>query len=144
MSENPTPPGGDAEGHPEDPPAKRLRLRHREEQLARHYANAFRTFTSAEELVVDFGFNLVRMDAAAAEASGADGSVEIDWNQRTVLSFRTAKTLAMDLARIIREHERAHGEIPVQASVQAPVQAPPPAPGPGRNGNSGGDAGGDA
>ena len=109
-----------------DPPAKRLRLEHREEGLARAYANAFRTFTSAEELVVDFGFNLVRMDAAAAEASGADGAVQIDWNQRAVLSYRTAKTLAMDLARIIREHERVHGEIP--------VQAPPAPPAPGKEG----------
>ena len=92
------------------PDARRLRLEHREGELARHHANAFRTFMASEELVIDFGFNLVRMDTAP---EGADGTVTIDWTQRTVLSHRTAKLLAMDLARLIREHERAHGEIPV-------------------------------
>ena len=109
----------DAPGPAPAPERKTLRLEHREADLARAYANAFRSFTSGEELVLDFGFNLVRTDPAAAEASGADGSVSIDWTHRSVMSYRTAKSLAIDLARVVREHERAQGEIRLPGSGAA-------------------------
>ena len=99
---------------PADPPeTRRLRLEQDEQGLARSYANAFRSFTSGEEVVVDFGFNLVRLDGPNAGENGVDGTVQLEWNQRTVLSYRTAKSLAIDLGRIIREFERSNGEIPV-------------------------------
>lgn len=99
---------------------RRLRLEHREEQLARSYANAFRTYTSPEEVVVDLGFNLLQMNAAsvADPDTDSDGTVTLDWMHRSVMSYRTAKSLAMDLARVIREYERVNGVIPVQGAAR--------------------------
>ncbi len=114
MSEDPTETPNGSAAPAEQPSTRRLRLEQDEQALARSYANAFRSFTSGEEVVVDFGFNLVRLDGQQRAEDGADGTVQLEWNQRTVLSYRTAKRLAIDLGRIIRDFERSNGEIPVQ------------------------------
>ena len=42
-----------------------------------------------------------------------------------MLSYRTAKSLAVDLAGIIRQHEQVHGEIPLPASGPEAAPASP-------------------
>ncbi|BAM03667.1 hypothetical protein [Phycisphaera mikurensis] len=96
----------------EEPAGQRLRLVQREDGIGRAYVNAFRTHASGEELVVDMGFNLVKLDPNGPDAAeGVAGAVELEWLQRSVMSYRTAKMLTLELTRILRDHERRHGEI---------------------------------
>ncbi len=74
------------------------------------YSNAFRTTTTAEEVTVDLGLNSVEATAS--------GGAEILFRSecRMVLSYYSAKRLAMGLGRIVRSYEESFGEIELDSS----------------------------
>ncbi len=106
------------------PNAQQFGLRVNDADMQTHYANAFRVHTTADEVMVDLGFNMVTVNRAPnPDAKGPAGTVQLDWSQRSVLNYRTAKGLAIELGRIIRAYEDRFGEIKPPAST-APADAP--------------------
>ena len=71
------------------------------------YANAFRTNGTAEEVMLDFGLNLM------SPATQPEGQPEIVFqvNERVILNYFSAKRLAITLSQLIRRHEEQFGEM---------------------------------
>jgi hypothetical protein len=81
-----------------------------ERELRTFYANAYRIHTSAEEVVIDLGFNMPNPNPNAQ--GGA--SLLFKVTDRAILSYTNAKRLAMSLTQLIKRYEQQFGEIPTQ------------------------------
>ena len=86
---------------------QQVQLRVDESGMATTYANAFRTNGTAEEVILDFGLNLVGPPAQP------DTSPQILFkvNQRVVMNYYSAKRLAITLSQLIRRHEEQFGDL---------------------------------
>ncbi len=101
------------EEHPIDQQARQqtgqqqVRIRMDERNMRSSYANAFRTNATAEEVMIDFGLNVVN------PATQQQGQPEIIFqvNERIILNYHSAKRLAITLSRVIRQHEDQFGEL---------------------------------
>src|SRR5437667_12697313 len=81
-----------------------------ERELKSMYSNAYRIHTSAEEVIVDLGFNMPNPNPNAP--GGA--SLLFKVTDRAVLSYTNAKRLAMSLTQLTKRYEQQFGEIPTQ------------------------------
>lgn len=88
---------------------QQVRLRIDEREMDTTYANAFRTNGTAEEVMLDFGLNL--MGASAGADGQSQPEILFRVNQRVVLNFFTAKRLAITLGQLVRRHEEQFGEV---------------------------------
>ena len=86
---------------------RQIRLRMDERNMRTSYANAFRTNGTAEEVMLDFGLNLIN------PATQQDEQPEIVFqvNERIILNYYSAKRLAITLSQLIRRHEVQFGEL---------------------------------
>jgi len=86
---------------------REIRLRIDERNMGTSYANAFRTKGTAEEVMLDFGLNLLGPPATP------QGQPEIIFqaNQRIIMNYYSAKRLAITLSQLIRRHEERFGEL---------------------------------
>jgi len=86
---------------------RQIRLRVDEREMTSTYANAFRTNGTAEEVMLDFGVNLLN------QASQQQGQPEIIFkvNDRVIMNYYSAKRLAITLSQLIRRHEDEFGEL---------------------------------
>ena len=86
---------------------RQVRLRINDRDMTTCYANAFRTNGTAEEVLLDFGLNLVNPPAKQ------DDQPEIIFqvNDRVILNYYSAKRLAITLSQLIRRHEDQFGEL---------------------------------
>lgn len=82
-------------------------LRVDERNLKTSYANAFRTNGTAEEVMLDFGLNLL----AAPSKEGGQSDIIFQVNERVILNYFQAKRLALALGQIITRHEAQFGEL---------------------------------
>ena len=98
-----------------------VRLRMDERNMTTGYANAFRTNGTAEEVMLDFGINLV---APGAEANKPEIVFQV--NNRIILNYYSAKRLAITLSQLIRRHEDQFGELELDMNKR---QKNPPAKG---------------
>src|SRR3954470_8642808 len=73
------------------------------------YANAYRIHTAEQEAVIDFGFNMPNPNAQA----GQRRQVLLKVTDRVVISYVTAKRLALSLQQLVKRFEQQFGEIPV-------------------------------
>ena len=91
---------------------QQVRLRIDERDMATSYANAFRTNGTAEEVILDFGLNLVGPPAQQ------QGQPEIIFkvNDRVIMNYYSAKRLAITLSQLIRRHEDQFGELEMDVS----------------------------
>ncbi|MFO8014173.1 MAG: DUF3467 domain-containing protein [Phycisphaerae bacterium] len=98
---------------------QQVRLRLDERNLHTSYANAFRSDATADEVMLYFGLNLVNPVAAQ------QGNPEIIFqaNERIIMTYQTAKRLALTLGQVIRRHEDQFGEI--ELDVNKRRQNPP-------------------
>lgn len=88
---------------------QQIRLNIDERNLKTDYANAFRTNGTAEEVMLDFGLNLV---APPVQQDGQQvPQIVFQVNERIVLSYFSAKRLAITLSQLVRRHEEQFGEI---------------------------------
>ena len=95
---------------------KTMLVRVDERNMNTDYANAFRTNTTLEEVIMDFGFNMVTPapEAAQAQAKGkVDGQIIFQINNRVIVNYFTAKRLAISLGQVVRMFEEKFGEIKV-------------------------------
>lgn len=91
---------------------RQIRVGMDERNLKTSYANAFRTNGTAEEVMLDFGLNLVN---PAREQEGQP-DVMFQVNERIILNYYSAKRLAVTLSQLIRRHEEQFGELELDVS----------------------------
>jgi hypothetical protein len=80
-----------------------------EREMKTLYANAYRIHTAEQEAVIDFGFNMPNPNAQA----GQQQQVLLKVTDRVVISYVTAKRLALSLQQLVKRFEQQFGEIPV-------------------------------
>ena len=88
---------------------QQVRLRIDERNMRSGYANAFRTNGTAEEVMLDFGMNVV--NPASGQKPKEQPEVIFQINERVILNYYTAKRLAITLSQLIRRHEDQFGEL---------------------------------
>ena len=81
-----------------------------ERDLKSMYSNAYRIHTSAEEVVVDLGFNMPNPNPNPQQGQQLLFKV----TDRVIMSYGSAKRLAMSLTQLVKRFEQQFGEIPVQ------------------------------
>lgn len=100
--------------------AQQVRLRIDDRDMTTIYANAFRTNTTAEEIILDFGMNVVvpsqRAPGSEAHAAEPAGDILFKLNNRVVMNYYTAKRLALLLGQLVRRHEEQFGELKLNAA----------------------------
>ena len=84
-----------------------VRLRIEERDMRTDYANAFRTNGTAEEVMLDFGLNIV----APAASQQEQAEIVFKVNERIVMNYLSAKRLAITLSQVIRRYEQQFGEL---------------------------------
>ncbi len=86
---------------------KQVRLRLDEREMTSTYANAFRTNGTAEEVMLDFGVNLL----SPASQQQEQPEIVFKVNNRVIMNYYSAKRLAITLSQLIRRHEEEFGEL---------------------------------
>ena len=86
---------------------RQIRLAVDERSMKTGYANAFRTNGTAEEVMLDFGLNLVN----PAGRQEGQPQVMFQVNERVIMNYYSAKRLAVTLSQLIRRHEEQFGEL---------------------------------
>ena len=81
-------------------------------ELRTTYTNGYFINQTAEEVVVDFGFNMPRPN------QGGQPQVLFKLTDRIVLSYPNAKRLAGSLLQLIKRYEQQFGEIPTQPGAR--------------------------
>jgi len=80
-----------------------------ERDLRTTFANAYRIHTTAEEVVLDLGFNMPNPNPA-----GGGQSLLFKVNERVVMSYANTKRLAMSLGQLVKRYEQQFGELQIQ------------------------------
>jgi len=110
-SKNPTPAipigAGKPDAAPAAPAGQEVVLRLDERNLRSSYANAFRTNATAEEVIIDFGLNLL----TPPPRPGGQPEIMLQVGERIIMNYFQAKRLALTLGQIVRRHEEQFGEI---------------------------------
>jgi len=88
---------------------QQVRLRVDEREMSSSYANAFRTNGTAEEVMLDFGVNL--LNQATQQQQQAQPEIIFKVNDRVIMNYYSAKRLAITLSQLIRRHEEQFGEL---------------------------------
>ena len=102
---------------------QQVRLRMDERNMTTSYANAFRTNGTAEEVMLDFGLNLMS-PASAQQEQQQQQQPEIIFqiNERVIMNYYSAKRLAITLSQLIRRHEDQFGELEMDMSKRQKTQ----------------------
>ena len=79
-----------------------------ERDLRTTFANAYRIHTTAEEVVLDLGFNMPNPNPA-----GGGQSLLFKVNERVVMSYANTKRLAMSLGQLVKRYEQQFGELQI-------------------------------
>jgi len=80
-----------------------------ETKMTVSYVNAYRIHTSAEEVIIDVGFNMPNPNAAEAKS----GDLLFYVSNRLILSYTNAKRLQLSLQKLIDRYEQQFGELPL-------------------------------
>jgi len=86
---------------------QQVTLRMDDQKMTTSYANAFRTNGSAEEVLLDFGINVM----SPPPAQGQSPEINFQVTNRIVMNYFSAKRLAITLSQLIRRHEEQFGEL---------------------------------
>ncbi len=96
-------------------PAGRVRLKTTSDGMTKSYTNAFRTRVTAEEVVLDFGLNTLEQ----SPEQGLAAEVQFQLDHRLVMTYPTAKRLAIALSKVVRAYEERFGEVSVDSAKRA-------------------------
>ena len=91
---------------------KKIRVRIDERNLQTNYVSGFRPTITAEEVILDFGLNLIRPAGNKEEPY----EVIFQTSSRLIMSYFSAKRLAVALAQIIRQYEQQFGQVELNAA----------------------------
>ena len=81
-----------------------------ERDLKTMYANAYRIHTSAEEVIIDLGFNMPNPNPQPDQPQAMLFRV----TDRVIMSYPNAKRLTGSLRQLVQRFEQQFGEIPTQ------------------------------
>ncbi|MBV8779910.1 MAG: DUF3467 domain-containing protein [Phycisphaerae bacterium] len=87
-----------------------------ERDLKTLYSNAYRIFTSTEEVIIDLGFNMVNPNPQNQQQAQMLFKV----TDRVVMTYTNAKRLTQSLQQLIKRYEQQFGEIPLPQAAAAP------------------------
>lgn len=90
---------------------KRIRVTVDERDLQTSYVSGFRPTMTAEEVMIDFGLNLIRPTGNKEHPA----ELVFQANHRLIMSYYSAKRLAVALGQIVRQFEQQFGEIELDA-----------------------------
>ena len=110
MTEGNTPDQGDKpieEQAREQTGQRQVRLGIDERELRTTYANMVRTNGTPEEVMLDFGLNVV--NPARGGENQPDAIFHV--NDRIIMNYYSAKRLAITLSQLITRHEQQFGEL---------------------------------
>ena len=99
---------------------QQVRLRMDERNMTTSYANAFRTNGTAEEVMLDFGVNLLNPASEKQEQP----EIIFQINDRVIMNYYSAKRLAITLSQLIRRHEDQFGELELDMSKRQKTKTP--------------------
>src|SRR5947209_9246574 len=80
-----------------------------ERDMRTSFCNAYRIHTTAEEVVVDFGFNMLNPNPA-----GGQQQLLFKVTERIIMTYSTTKRLTGSLSQLVRRYEQQFVEIPTQ------------------------------
>jgi len=89
--------------------AENVQLMLDERDMKSTFANAYRIHTTAEEVVVDFGFNMLNPNPQTGQQQ-----MLFKVSERMIMTYSTIKRLTGSLTQLIRRYEQQFGEIPMQ------------------------------
>lgn len=92
------PPPGQAPPHPH--------LIVDDQHMKTSYANAFRANSMAEEVMIDFGLNVVHPGSTPENPE-----IIFHIDNRIILNYFSAKRLAISLSQVVRRYEEQYGEM---------------------------------
>jgi hypothetical protein len=98
-------------------PGTRLTLR--DQGAETHYANTCVLTSTAEEVVMNFALNIQPLQR--------EGAVEMRVNSRVVMTYPSAKRLALTLSQVIQRYEAANGVIRLDRPTGTPRPQAAPA-----------------
>jgi hypothetical protein len=84
-----------------------------ERELKTTYGNAYRIHNTAEEVVLDVGFNMPNPNPQNNQMQ-----LLFKVTDRLIMSYPTAKRLSMSLIQLIKRFEQQFGEIPTQPGAR--------------------------
>lgn len=93
----------------DEKPTQNIQMRVDETRTRATYANAFRHQSSAQEVILDFGINVVSPPNPQEPESPQQMNFQID--NRLVMNYVTTKRLAAMLVQLVKTYEQKHGEI---------------------------------
>ncbi len=91
---------------------KQIRVRIDERNLQTNYVSGFRPTMTAEEVILDFGLNLIHPTGRQEEPY----EMVFQASNRLIMSYFSAKRLAGTLAQIIRRYEQQFGSVELNAA----------------------------
>ena len=80
------------------------------------YSNAYRIHTSAEEVVIDLGFNMPNPNPNPQQGGG-QAQLLFKVTDRVIMSYSNAKRLAASMTQLIRRYEQGRGRLPADLRV---------------------------
>ena len=86
---------------------RQVRVGFDERNMTTSYANGFRANATGEEVMLDFGLNVV--NPAGQQQNQPEMLFQV--NSRVVMNYYAAKRLAITLSQLIRRHEEQFGEL---------------------------------
>jgi hypothetical protein len=93
----------------ETPDQQNIQVALDEREMRTAFANAYRIYQTAEEVIVDFGFNMMHPNAQTDKPQ-----MLLKINDRQIMSWPTVKRLSQSLRALIQRYEQQFGEIPAQ------------------------------
>jgi len=82
-----------------------------ERDLKTHYANAYRIHATADEVIVDLGFNMPDPNPRTAATPTQPGLL-LKITDRVILNYVNAKRLSSSLQQLVKRYEQQFGELP--------------------------------
>ena len=86
-----------------------------EREMRTTFVNAYRIHTTAEEVVVDFGFNMPDPNPQQQQPQ-----LLFKVTDRVIMSYSSIKRLSTSLSQLIKRYEQQFGEIPTQPGQKRP------------------------
>src|SRR5258708_40307224 len=100
----------------QQPGQPQVRVRVDDRNLTTSYANSFRTNATAEEMMIDFGINVVATVLPTAYDGPPPGEIVFNAQNRIFLNYYTATRLMLTLGQIVAQHETLFGELKLNAA----------------------------
>src|SRR5580704_7576261 len=97
-------------------PQQQMQVMLDERELKTLYLNAYRIHATNDEVVVDLGFNMPDPNPR----NPAQPALLLRITDRAIMSYGTAKRLALSLGQLIKRYEQQFGELPVNPNPRGP------------------------